>query len=499
MEATVDQKIASDPSLAIRTYFETSDGSFKPDGRPLVIPSFVREIASEYGLRSGASRLSAVPEAVRTNSQVERLRTELLDPDRRFTAILFFETSEGGTVSRLADALSESLVGVAKVYTIAADAAVALGKALGNDLTAGGIAARAFPPGTDLANQLGFLWEDLASEEGAYVVTGRLETFAGTVSVEQFRPGVEVPSFEEAYQHSRNQRRRNRSNRESARLKGKLENRDAQIARLKQELAIAAKGAERPTIGTGREDGAAHERSLVSRQPDSRLTERVSSWFGRAGAGLLETLGGREKAHLREQLATGIERIKELERQLAKSREEVQWLSDEHNEADRAAKAKQERIEELEPELEELRWRLRKRGEDPDIPLPDSWSEFFGWWNDHLADRVMLSPRAIREVRNPAFRDVGMAARGVVWLATKYRDFRIEGKGGDLRGPCGAGLSNERCGGDSFAVEWAGAKVPVEWHVKNTNTMDPRRCLRIYYFWDATNRQAVVASMPGHV
>ena len=36
------------------------------------------------------------------------------------------------------------------------------------------------------------------------------------------------------------------------------------------------------------------------------------------------------------------------------------------------------------------------------------------------------------------------------------------------------------------------------WHIKNGGTRDPRRCLRIYYFWDATTQQVVIADMPAH-
>jgi len=55
------------------------------------------------------------------------------------------------------------------------------------------------------------------------------------------------------------------------------------------------------------------------------------------------------------------------------------------------------------------------------------------------------------------------------------------------------------CGGDSFECVWNGSRHTVDWHIKNgTGTRDPRRCLRIYYFWDDDARSVVVASMPAH-
>ena len=54
-------------------------------------------------------------------------------------------------------------------------------------------------------------------------------------------------------------------------------------------------------------------------------------------------------------------------------------------------------------------------------------------------------------------------------------------------------------GGDSFECVWNGSRHTVDWHIKNgTGTRDPRRCLRIYYFWDDDGRTVVVASMPSH-
>jgi hypothetical protein len=65
--------------------------------------------------------------------------------------------------------------------------------------------------------------------------------------------------------------------------------------------------------------------------------------------------------------------------------------------------------------------------------------------------------------------------------------------------PIEAGVKNTHCGSDEFDIEWQGRTQQVEWHIKNGgNTREPRRCLRIYYFWDDASQQAVIASMPAH-
>ncbi|PZN12536.1 MAG: hypothetical protein DIU63_15940, partial [Proteobacteria bacterium] len=98
------------------------------------------------------------------------------------------------------------------------------------------------------------------------------------------------------------------------------------------------------------------------------------------------------------------------------------------------------------------------------------------------------------------FDDPQTAARCLLWLANEYRDSRMNGAAGDLRKPIADGIHNERCGADSFDFAWNGRQVPVEWHIKNGgNTRDPRRCLRIYYFWDEETQVVVIATMPAHV
>ena len=136
----------------------------------------------------------------------------------------------------------------------------------------------------------------------------------------------------------------------------------------------------------------------------------------------------------------------------------------------------------------------------PGMVLPVTWKEFPAWCGEHLADRLILSPRARNTIKKTQYEDVETAAKCLLWLAGDYRRARLDGAGDDLRGPIESGLWNDRCGGDSFPFDWNGRRVEVEWHVKNGgNTTDPARCLRIYYFWDEPAGRVVVASMPDHI
>lgn len=52
--------------------------------------------------------------------------------------------------------------------------------------------------------------------------------------------------------------------------------------------------------------------------------------------------------------------------------------------------------------------------------------------------------------------------------------------------------------GDSYIVDYRGRRVRVVSHLKRGNSSDPRRCLRIYWFWDDEARRVVIASLPAH-
>ncbi len=103
-------------------------------------------------------------------------------------------------------------------------------------------------------------------------------------------------------------------------------------------------------------------------------------------------------------------------------------------------------------------------------------------------------------MRNPEFDNLELAARCLLWLGNEYRDRRLEGGEGTLKDHViEAGVRNAPSGADEFRVSWQGQSHTADWHIKNGgNTRDPRRCLRIYYFWDANTQQVVIAQMPAH-
>jgi len=203
-----------------------------------------------------------------------------------------------------------------------------------------------------------------------------------------------------------------------------------------------------------------------------------------------------------EQLTAAQEQIDKLRDDLRKANDAQQWLSDEHQQAEERAVSAEAQLTASSYRIQQLLEQIKARGDNPDenIPLPESWGEFADWCDQNLVGRVLLTPRARREVKAPQYLDVKQAAQCLLWLANEYRERRLKGGDGDLRIPLGEGIKNDRCGADSFKTHWREQSVQVDWHVKNGgNTRDPSRCLRIYYFWDETNMQVVIASMPAHL
>jgi len=203
-----------------------------------------------------------------------------------------------------------------------------------------------------------------------------------------------------------------------------------------------------------------------------------------------------------EQLRAAQAQIDALKDDLRRSTETQQWLSDEHTSIEEHSQSLEQQLRGAQFRIQQLLKQIKARGDEPDagLQLPETWDVFADWCDEVLSGRVALSGRARRETKSADYEDPQAAARCLLWLANEYRDSRINGASGDLRRPVDEGIHNERCGADSFEFGWGSRRVTVEWHLKNGgNTREPRRCLRIYYFWDEDSQTVVIATMPAHI
>lgn len=202
-----------------------------------------------------------------------------------------------------------------------------------------------------------------------------------------------------------------------------------------------------------------------------------------------------------ELLKTAEELVESLEKQIEEKDKEIDSYIAEVEAAENRAQAAEHENRSLLYRLRQLQATLDEGGEasTQEPPLPQDWSEFTDWLDQTYPDRVLLTPAARRMVRSPEFEDVTMVARAISWLATIQHERRING-GGSLRYDyVENGILNSPCGGDTYSADWKGRRYEVDWHVKNGgNVRDPKRCLRIYYFWEADTQQTIIDHLPSH-
>ncbi len=203
-----------------------------------------------------------------------------------------------------------------------------------------------------------------------------------------------------------------------------------------------------------------------------------------------------------ELVATANELIESLEEQIKEKDKEVDGYIELAEAAEARAAASEQEHRALLYRVRQLQEAIVKGGVSPteEPPLPQAWGEFVDWVDGTYPDRVVLAPSARRMVKSAAFEDVEAVARSVAWLATEHYDRRVDG-GGSMRDvQIENGVRNSPCGGDTYKTNWRDRSYDVDWHVKNGgNTHDPKRCLRIYYFWEPEACLTVIDYLPGHI
>lgn len=202
-----------------------------------------------------------------------------------------------------------------------------------------------------------------------------------------------------------------------------------------------------------------------------------------------------------ELLETARELVDSLEKQVEEKDKEIDGYIEVAEAAEARAQEAERENRALLYQVRQLKDVLARGGDTPttEPPIPQEWPEFLDWLDQTYPDRIALTPAARRMVRTPEFEDVALVARCVSWLASEHYDRRLEG-GGTLRDAAvEGGIRNALCGGDEYEAEWNGRRHVVDWHLKNGgNVRDPKRCLRIYYFWEPDTQRTVIDHLPAH-
>ena len=114
-------------------------------------------------------------------------------------------------------------------------------------------------------------------------------------------------------------------------------------------------------------------------------------------------------ASAQDQLAAAKSQIAVLKEDLIKAENHQKWLSDERSSMEERAKDAENKLIAALFRINQLTTQLKEGGvtADSNIKLPASWELFSDWCDENLSGRLLLSPRARREIKaSPLYKDV---------------------------------------------------------------------------------------------
>lgn len=216
-------------------------------------------------------------------------------------------------------------------------------------------------------------------------------------------------------------------------------------------------------------------------------------------------------------LAVADEEIRDLKAELEEQKQVydslIQTLEDERSEAQAAAEAANNRASGLRRRLESLeRVMTSRRGaQPPTTPIPESLEGFEEWCGAHLSGYVELSGRALQGVKKSEYHDLSLIYRSLLLLRDHYVPMKRDG-GMDLKNAFEAQcralgveesqtFSGSRWGeeGNTYTILFAGRRRLLDRHLKKGDSREPRRCFRLYFFWDEDSEQVIVGWLTSHL
>jgi len=217
-------------------------------------------------------------------------------------------------------------------------------------------------------------------------------------------------------------------------------------------------------------------------------------------------------------LALAEEEIRELRESLDEQKRTYTELlltaEQERDEAKAAERAANALAASLRFRMDQQQKATRKRGagSPESIPIPKDLDQIDQWCARWLAGSVEVHGRAYQGIKKSEFQNIELIYRALLLLRDWYVPMRRQGGSeakASFEGQCHLlGLeesptsSAERMGeeGDTYVIRRAGRRRLLDRHLKNRgNTRDPRRCFRLYFFWDEDTEQAIVGWLPSHL
>ncbi len=466
----VEVVVVDRPGRPTRVTVRVTSTSDEPDA---TTPDVLRRLAHRFTLLVDGCELDLAPTLVEGEAEAEALCELLVDPDRTWPVFVLSIPFEAGATLPLvdADALAAATCGMAATFVLPADMTWTLTRRFDKTRSVHSGAARTYMPGFDgdddvYAHPL-TLPGRLATEEARRAFVSRSAATASEGSLSNFRMGRDV-----------------RTHASYAAL--------ARRSEVVGQVSIGQVSIGLPTKMTA--DGP----RTPSPRPTLALVPSAPPVAAAKGGESPEDAGDAHVADLEAELAS-------LRREARLAREELAQTVAERDAARAIAASSGSALSTAEAGLSlseshvaHLRETLRNRGaaEWEVASPPPAWDAVPEWVASNLGGMVALAPLARRNLRDATFEDLALVHRCLLWLAG-----RATGTAGTLLDAIvEPGVRVRPCGGDAFAFDdGTGRRLTADWHVKaGGNTRDPRRCLRIYFAWDAAARTFVIADMPGH-
>ena len=420
-------------------------------------------IQSLCDLHAAVTETTPEFDCVRSEDQARKLAAHLLTGQRRRPAIVLSTRRNAGTPRATeldAMVVAAGTSGLATVHVITSDWTRHLASRFGRNLAVFGGAVRVYLPG---------LQEDRDPQRHEVYLVGSKPTAEAREQAWQRLQCLVAEQSAEIYRSSGSQ---------------------IPYSAVESEAIALRRGPDSPA----RRHRAPLERMLSQLRTGLAWTKRNATTVRRALAGIRRIPITTETESLRFEIEATKHKLRESEQSRRKLVRQISGLQRQAGDLRSENNALKEKLQSETARAEELLQSLALH------ELPTTWSGIIGWCEREFHGKLLLHPAILRDLPHAQYEDVRAAARGLYWLAGDYRMGRLGGRGGDLLGaiPDGQGVRNERCGSDSFTVDWQGRSYPVEWHLRKGDRRDPRHCLRIYYFWDPELKQIVVADMPVH-
>jgi hypothetical protein len=406
------------------------------------IPGFTRPIITSGPAELDGVSLEKVPRLLATESDVADLVRLLELPTRQAEVIVFALPENSTDISETvvsASAVSAKLLGVAHVFILSGPASFILTDAVGRELSVFRQAVRTYRPGFSA-------WLSQPTDH-PLALPARISNWNG-----------EGPDAFERWL-------------------------------VNQSFAFSVRS-------SNKEDLLPAFNSV--RQLAAQLDRKVLKASGGTDAELLrlyEDDNARMQAELKEQkeLYEGILSAAEVERDSAVRERDA---------------AKAQALERLH-RLRLMEQRLSNTTEGKEQTLPTSLDSFEEWCLENLVGSVELVSRAYQGVRKSNYHDPQFIYKTMLLLRDYYVPMRRDGSQ-QLRTAYEAALKElqleESATGDGikyaadlYSVQYGSSRIPLDRHLKGSDSRDRRFGFRAYFFWDDEGQVAVVGWLPSHL